>query len=85
MAPTPNLDLLKLEIAGLLASGVPASRVEDVYVGKSERNAQLFLRALHEFARTPRVAAEGGVTFRSGAGSFGRRSVAGFKQYIGGA
>jgi hypothetical protein len=82
---TPNLDLLKIEIAKLLASGVEPAFVEDKYIGASARNAQLYARALYEFSCLPRTATEGRSSFRTGVMSAGaRRSVSGFRSFISG-
>jgi hypothetical protein len=83
MKTTPNLDTLKVEIARMLADGVPAPIVEDKYIGVSARNAQLYARALYEFSCLPRTAVEGKVSFRSGMLSpAARRSVAGFTEHV---
>jgi hypothetical protein len=80
---TPNLDLLKAEVAKLLAAGIEPSRVEDTIIGRSFEDQKLYERALAEFAAIPRMAVEGKATFRSGQRSpGGRRSVAGFRQHI---
>jgi hypothetical protein len=83
MAGTPNLDLLRVEIARMLADGVPASLVEDKFIGASAQNADIYARALYEFSLLPRMATEGKVTFRSGVLSAGaRRSVSGFREHV---
>jgi hypothetical protein len=80
---TPNLDVLKVEIAQLLASGVEPAKVEDVFIGSSAANQRLYERALAEYAAIPRMATEGKVSFRSGMLSAGgRRSVAGFREFV---
>jgi hypothetical protein len=80
---TPNLDLLRIEIAQLLASGAEPARVEDIYIGKGAQSAGIYQRALQEWALLPKDVKEGGVTFRSGVKSAGcRRSVAGFREFV---
>jgi hypothetical protein len=81
-APTPALDRLKVEIQKLLASGFSPALVEDVFIAGSNESAKLYERALAEYAVMPKVIVENGVTFMTGAGSAGRRSVAGFRQML---
>jgi hypothetical protein len=59
MSATPNLDLLRVEIGRLLASGVEPHRVEDVFIGSSPQNSWLYDRALQEFSHVPRLVDEG--------------------------
>jgi hypothetical protein len=81
--PTPNLDVLKAGIARMLAEGVPAAVVEDIYIAASARNADVYTRALYEYSLLPRIATEGRSSFRSGVLSPGaRRSVSGFRQFV---
>jgi hypothetical protein len=83
MTGTPNLDLLRAEVARLLALGVEPSRVEDTVIGSSFENAKLYERALYEWSLLPREATEGKAKFRNGAKSPGaRRSVSGFRAFI---
>jgi hypothetical protein len=86
MASTPNLDEVRAGIRRLLDDGVEAARVHDIFIGASAANANAYLRAQSEYASVPRMATEGGITFRSGARSAGgRRSISGFKEYLEGA
>jgi hypothetical protein len=83
MAGTPNLDLLRSEISRMIADGVPAVLVEDVFIGSSAANQRLYERGLTEYAALPKMAREGRAEFRSGAMSpGGRRSVSGFRSFI---
>jgi hypothetical protein len=80
---TPNLDMLRLEVGRLLADGVSSPLVEDKIIGKSAQSAELYQRALQEWALLPKVVTEGGSTYRTGIKSAGcRRSVSGFREHI---
>jgi hypothetical protein len=78
----PNLDELKRRLRDLVVAGCPPAMVEDRFIGSSNENAKLYERAQAEYAAIPKTVTEGGIEVRTGAGSFGRRSVAGFREML---
>jgi hypothetical protein len=78
----PNLAILGADLRRLVATGHAWAKVEDVFIGSSGRNAQLYLRPVYEFWQMPRLVREGNVMVGTGVFSTGRRSVEGFREFI---
>ena len=74
---------LRTMVQRLLAAGVPRHTVHDRIIAESAQHADLYRRAMMDFAHMPRLVREGNITFRNGVGTLAvRRSVSGFQEYL---